>query len=728
MAFFFALLSFFLTLFLIFESMNDSLFDIVEHTNRNIFLTGKAGTGKTTFLNDFVKKTKKKYIVVAPTGIAAINAGGVTIHSMFGLPLRTFLPTTERIDQNLANNIADLMPHFKYRKDKLKLLREIEIIIIDEASMLRADVLDMMDFALRHVRRNQQRFGGVQMLFIGDLYQLPPVVRDEYILSMCYSSPFFFHAKALEDSNFITLELTKVYRQTDESFLEILNAIRDGVVEDVDFETLNARYQPNFDPKDEAYVYLCSHNKMADDINQKKIKELGGKPHFYNAEVVGDFRETQYPNDEVLELKVGAQIMFIRNDTSADKKYYNGKLGQISYLDEDEISVLLDGSEEEIKLKAETWEQKKYSLDAEKNIQEEVLGSFKQFPIRLAWAVTIHKSQGLTFDRLIIDAGKSFASGQVYVALSRCRTLEGIVLKSRITPDVIFSDKRVAKFQDETHANSKIEEIINSEKYDYSIQKVIRRIDCNWFASALENWMVMGRSSKFIDKNKSHQLYISLKSEIDNLVTIFLKFERILLRKTHKFLLGEEEWPEIENKARGAVNFFFTNVNEKVFSPLKDFYSETKGVKGLKAFNEDFRVWLDDIEDYLKDLKDVHLLDTPLYDKEKDVEVSLKIKKVPTHVLTYQLFQEGKTVSEIAKERGLVASTIFGHLAKFAEQNVLDKNDLLRIYPKEKIKIFEITFKENPQDNVNDWKAVLPPEFDYSEIRLIWTYYLNLKR
>ncbi len=708
--------------------MNDSLFDLIEHTNRSLFLTGKAGTGKTTFLNDFVKKTKKKHIVVAPTGIAAINAGGVTIHSMFGLPLRTFLPTTERIDQNMANNIADLMVHFKYRKDKLKLLREIEIIIIDEASMLRADVLDMMDFSLRHVRRNQHKFGGVQILFIGDLYQLPPVVRDEYVLAKFYKSPFFFHAKALEEVKLITIELTKVYRQTDETFLDILNAIRNGISEDIDFELLNSRYQPDFDSKDEAYVYLCSHNKMADDINQKKLKELGGRSHLYNADVVGEFKETQYPNDEVLELKIGAQIMFIRNDTSADKKYYNGKLAQISYLDEDEITVILDGSEEEITLKAETWEQKKYSLDADKNIKEEVLGSFKQFPIRLAWAVTIHKSQGLTFDRLIIDAGKSFASGQVYVALSRCRTLEGIILKSKITPEVIFSDKRVSRFQDETHANSKMEEIINSEKYDYSIRKVIRRIDCVWFLSALENWNISSKTSKFIEKDRSQKLYLTLRSEIENLTVIFQKFERILVQKTQKFLKGEEEWQEVEVKAKGAVNFFFSNVNEKIFSPLKDFYAETKGVKGLKAFNEDFRVWLDDLEEYLKDLKDVHLLETPLFDKEKDKVISMSINKVPTHVLTYQLFQNGKTVSEIAKERGLVSSTIFGHLSKYAEQNLLDKSDLLRIYPKEKVTAFEKVFKESPKENINDWKAALPADFDFGEIRLIWNYYLNLKK
>ncbi|MBP7500911.1 MAG: helix-turn-helix domain-containing protein, partial [Chryseobacterium sp.] len=389
--------------------------------------------------------------------------------------------------------------------------------------------------------------------------------------------------------------------------------------------------------------------------------------------------------------------------------------------------VILDGSEEEITLKAETWEQKKYSLDDEKNIKEEVLGSFKQFPIRLAWAVTIHKSQGLTFDRLIIDAGKSFASGQVYVALSRCRTLEGIVLKSKITPEVIFSDKRVSKFQDETHANSKIDEILNSEKYDYSIQKVIRRIDCVWFVSALESWMVMTRSSKSIDKDQSQKLYITLKSEIENLKLIFQKFERILLQKTQKFLKGEEEWQEVEVKAKGAVNFFFSNVNEKIFSPLKDFYSETKGVKGLKAFNEDFRVWLDDLEEYLKDLKDVHLLETPLFDKEKDAVISMSINKVPTHVLTYQLFQDGKTISEIARERGLVNSTIFGHLSKYAEQNLLDKSDLLRIYPKEKVTAFEKVFKQSPKENINDWKAALPADFDFGEIRLIWNYYLNLK-
>lgn len=701
--------------------MNESLFNLAEHTSRSIFLTGKAGTGKTTFLNDFVSKTRKKHIVVAPTGIAAINAGGVTIHSMFGLPLRTFLPTTERVDSNLANNIADLMHHFKYRKDKLKLLREIEMIIIDEVSMLRADVLDMMDFSLRHVRRNQQKFGGVQMLFIGDLYQLPPVVRDEYVLKQYYSSPFFFDSYALKELPLITLELTTVYRQKDEKFLEILNEIRDGEVGDIDFETLNERYLPDFEPKDEPYVYLTSHNRMADEINQKKLAALPGKARFYDAEIIGNFNENQFPNDEILELKVGAQIMFIRNDASGEKRYFNGKLAEIVEVDDKEISVIIDGEDEIYKLKKETWEQKRYSLGEDKSIQEEVLGSFKQYPIRLAWAVTIHKSQGLTFDHLIIDAGKSFASGQVYVALSRCRTLEGIVLKSKITQEVIFSDRRVSKFQDETNANHRIDEILNAEKYDYSIHKIINRIDCKWILPALQQWYNSAIHSKMLDKEKVKFLYHGIKPETEKFGSVCEKFEKIIQQKTRKFISGEDEWSEIEAKAKGAVNFFFTNVNAKIFSPLKDFYAESKGVKGLKQYNEDFRVFLDDLEDYLNGLKELHLLETKLFDVENDVKVTTKIAKVPSHILTFQLFEEGKTIPEIARDRGLVTETIYGHLAKFAEQGLLD---LTRVFDKEKIKTFEKEFKKNSSvETLSDWKKILPNDFEFNEIRILMNHY-----
>ena len=704
--------------------MNNHFFDLIEYTNRSVFLTGKAGTGKTTFLNEFVKKTRKKHIVVAPTGIAAINAGGVTVHSMFGLPLRTFLPTADRIDGSLGNNIADLMSHFKYRKDKLKLLREIEVLIIDEVSMLRADVLDMMDFSLRFIRRNNQRFGGVQMLLIGDLYQLPPVVRDEHILKMFYHSPFFFDSLAIKDIPLLTIELTKVYRQSDESFLEILNAIRDGDVANIDFEHLNERFNPDFNAGEEAYIYLCSHNKIADDINQQKLAEIKADPSTFEAKLFGDFKENQYPNEQFLELKVGAQVMFIRNDISGEKKYFNGKLGEISALDENEIKVILEGSGREITVKREVWEQKKYSLDNEKNIKEEVLGSFEQFPIKLAWAVTIHKSQGLTFDKVIIDAGKSFTAGQVYVALSRCRTLEGIVLKSKITPEVIFKDNRILQFQGDTFANDTVEEILNQEKYDYSIKKVLRTLDSRWFLHEVEEWNKLSVAHKSIDSVKTNQLYVQLKHEITQLGKIFEKLEKILFQKVHLFINQKEEWSEIENKTKGAVNFFFTEVKDKIFSPLKEFYAEVKGVKGLKQYNEEFKNWLEDIEEYLNGLKSAHLLETRLLEEKNNKEVSMKMAKVPSQVLTFQLFEEGKTISEIAKERGLVKETVIGHLAKFAEQGLLD---ISRVITLDKIKIFEKTFKTGPKETLNEWKTTLPNDFEFNEIRILINHFGYLK-
>lgn len=704
--------------------MNNHFFDLIEHTNRSVFLTGKAGTGKTTFLNEFVKKTRKKHIVVAPTGIAAINAGGVTIHSMFGLPLRTFLPTTDRIDGSLGNNIADLQQHFKYRKDKLKLLREVEVLIIDEVSMLRADVLDMMDFSLRFIRRNNQRFGGVQMLFIGDLYQLPPVVRDEHILKMFYQSPFFFDSLAIKDIPLLTIELTKVYRQTDEEFLEILNAIRDGDVANIDFEHLNERFNPDFNAGEDSYIYLCSHNKLADDINQQKLAEIKVSPATFEAKLFGEFKENQYPNEQFLELKIGAQVMFIRNDISGEKKYFNGKLGEISALDEKEIKVVLEGSDREITVKREVWEQKKYSLDGEKNIKEEVLGSFEQFPIKLAWAVTIHKSQGLTFDKVIIDAGKSFTAGQVYVALSRCRTLEGIVLKSKITPEVIFKDNRILQFQGATFANDSVKEILNREKYDYSIRKVLRSVDSQWLLREVELWNNLSITTKSIDHAKSKQLYFQLKRDVVNLGKIFEKLERIIFQKVNNFINQTEEWSEIESKTKGAVNFFFSEVKDKIFSPLKEFYSEIKGVKGLKNYNEELRSWLEDIEEYLNGLKAAHLLETKLLDEKNDKEVSMKIAKVPSQVLTFQLFEQGKTISEIALERGLVKETVLGHLARFAEQGLLD---LSRVITSDKIKTFEKAFKTDPKETLNEWKTALPNDFDFNEIRILINHYTFLK-
>nr|WP_315032994.1 AAA family ATPase [uncultured Chryseobacterium sp.] len=644
----------------------EGLVELLEHTNRSVFLTGKAGTGKTTFLNDFVQQTRKKHIIVAPTGIAAINAGGVTIHSLFAIPSRTFVPTKEPVDPNLAMNINELFPHFKYRKDKLDLFREIELIIIDEVSMLRADLLDMVDHSLRRVRRNTLPFGGVQLLLIGDLYQLPPVVRDdsERILSKFYSTPFFFSAKALQGMRLITVELMKVYRQQNKEFLELLNAVRHADIHNLDFQKLNSRYNQDFEPENETYIHLCSHNRIADHINQKKLRELSESPQFYKATVVGEFKETQYPNNEILELKIGAQIMFIRNDSSPEKKFYNGKLATISYLDEDLIKAVFEETGKEITVTQEVWEQKRYTLDAQKNIKTEVLGSFEQYPIRLAWAVTIHKSQGLTFDRVIIDAGRSFASGQVYVALSRCRTLEGIVLKSKITKDAIFCDHRIEHFQESTNANDRLEELVEQEKYDHALHKVQMTIDAAWLKEAVLVWEAVALSSEIRDQKKVRILLKDFETAGEELFKVSNKFRKVIQQKVLSFNTGESEWSEIEDKCKGAVDFFYKRVGGNFLTPLKDFYSEVLGTKGLKVFNEETRLFINDLADYLEKLKECYLLDIHLFDSINEIDISTVVVKKPTHLITFQLFDEGMPPLEIAEKRNLSLPTVYKHLAK----------------------------------------------------------------
>lgn len=592
----------------------NSIFELLENTNRSVFLTGKAGTGKTTFLNDFTKRTSKKYIVVAPTGIAAINANGVTIHSMFGLPLRTFVPTTERVDANLANNIPDFRKHMKFRSEKIKLLREIDIVIIDEVSMLRADVLDMVDMVLRNVRRNEKPFGGVQMLFIGDLYQLPPVVREESILNKYYPSIFFFNSIAIKKISLISVELTKVHRQKDEKFLKILDDIREGNQYKIDFDELNRRYQPDFNPKDKSYVYLTSHNNIAQEINHQKLDELKGESYTYRVLIKGNFPENQYPNDEKIELKVGTQIMFIRNDASSERRYYNGKLAKVTKLSERGIWVQIEGENKDYQLKLETWEHKKYSLDDDKNVVEKVLGSFTQYPICLAWAVTIHKSQGLTFDRLIIDAGKSFTTGQVYVALSRCRTLEGIVLKSRINPSVIFPNYQVGDFQCNTNIdNQQMSEILEAEKYDYAIKKVLSRLYPLWISESLENWYSQAISISELNILEVKMMYNLTSPSIKELIKIYNKLENFIIQKNHKLTRGEVSWKEIETKLKGAVNFFYKEINDKIFVNLNEMYEKYQYDDTLEDYNENFRLFITDLKDYFRDLREITLFGKLLF-------------------------------------------------------------------------------------------------------------------
>ncbi len=457
--------------------------DFVEHTGRSIFLTGKAGTGKTTFLKTVVERSSKRSIVVAPTGVAAINAGGMTIHSFFQLPFSPFVPN------------AQIKSKFDFGKEKRKIISSLDLLIIDEISMVRSDLLDAIDSVLRRFRDRYQPFGGVQLLMIGDLQQLTPVVtpEDERMLNPYYDTPYFFGSKALAQVDYVTIQLEKVYRQQDDTFLTLLNHIREGHPTTEDLALLNSRCLPpppfrrggaavpEASPTGEGlegdYIRLTTHNQIANSYNESELQKLSGTPHTYRAKIDGTFPEYSYPTAETLTLKVGAQVMFVKNDPSNEHRYYNGRIGHVTYADDKRLTVLCPGDAEAIEVEPLEWENARYTLNDEtREIETEVLGKFSQLPLRLAWAITIHKSQGLTFEHAIIDASLSFAPGQVYVALSRCKTLEGMVLASRIPAHAIISDERVDNYiaHQEEAARQSIEQLptLKDEYYRHLLMEL----------------------------------------------------------------------------------------------------------------------------------------------------------------------------------------------------------------------------------------------------------------
>lgn len=467
-------------------------FDYVRNTHKNIFLTGKAGTGKTTFLQQVKRETAKRLVVVAPTGVAAINAGGMTIHSFFQLPFGPFLP----------GNVQDPSRQRRFTGEKIRLIQSLDLLVIDEISMVRADVLDAIDDVLRRYRDRSKPFGGLQLLMIGDLHQLPPIVKDEewYLLREHYQTMYFFGSRALRDSNPVSIELKHIYRQSDTTFIDLLNKVRNNQMDAAVLATLNSRFVANFKPsEEEPYITLTAHNASAQEINGEKLAGIAQPLQTFKAKVEGEFPAFSYPADEVFECKLDAQVMFVKNDMNREKRFYNGKIGKITGFREGVICVRCPGENTDIELEPAEWTNVKYTLNEQtKEVEEQLLGTFTQFPLKLAWAITIHKSQGLTFERAIIDAQAAFAHGQVYVALSRCKSFEGIVLRSKIVPSSVKTDSVVKTYSEEADKNAPDEAHLSRSKADYQQALVQELFD---FGRLRRNFTQLNRL--FLEHEKS---------------------------------------------------------------------------------------------------------------------------------------------------------------------------------------------------------------------------------
>ena len=608
---------------------------IVEKTDSNIFLTGKAGTGKTTFLKDVKKYTKKNHIVLAPTGVAAVNAGAMTIHSFFQFG---FGPYVKGISEPEGN--------YMMRREKRELIKSLELIIIDEISMVRADVLDHINDELQRIRRNSEPFGGVQLLMIGDLQQLPPITPDNEleILKPHYDSMYFFDSKSLRNSDYYCIELKSVYRQTDQRFIDILNRVRTGDVTHSDLDELNLHHMADFRPaQGDNYIQLVTHNRMADAINQREMAALSADTFMFDAKVTGTFPEDAFPTSRQLEIKKGAQVMFVKNDP--DKRFINGMLGEVEEVSDDSISVRLSGKDNIVKVEPTAWENIRYHMNEETHqIESTKIGSFMQYPIKPAWAITIHKSQGLTFDKAVIDAHEAFSPGQAYVALSRCRSLDGMVLSEKLTQRAIITDSIVDEYM-----NGAVQDIdalarnINFEPFDYD------RTTKETIVAKNANGHVTVVNTNVFDALKEWRTQVASVAGVPAYVVMY---DRTLAELANALPERTSELDSIHGL--GPVKI------EKYGQALLDVIHSSRN-----ASNSRF--------DSIAKETEAPILE-PVKKKKENKE---KEKKEKTWVITYKMYKEGKTVMQIAQERSLTETTILGHLARYVESGDIDVHKLV---------------------------------------------------
>lgn len=719
---------------------------LINQTNRHIFLTGKAGTGKTTFLKNILQHTHKKAIVVAPTGIAAINAGGVTIHSQFQLPFGSFIPSRQfRIPEThlgKVNNPDTLLRHMQMNSTKRKLIREIELLVIDEVSMLRADLLDAINTVLKAVRKSTLSFGGVQVLFIGDMLQLPPVVKEDewQILKHFYKSIFFFDAEALKADQPLYIELDKVYRQKDQQFIDLLNNLRNNKVTARDVEILDGYHNPGFRPEPgDNYIVLTTHNYKADSINRNALQELPGKSSFFDGEVYGDFNEYAYPVEKRLELRVGAQIMFIKNDPEGRQRYFNGKIAVVQLIDaEDGIIVQFPDDKSVLTLEQYTWKNIRYELDPVTNqVVEQEIGSFTHFPVKLAWAITVHKSQGLTFDKAILDIGSAFAPGQVYVALSRLRSLEGLILTESARHLHISLDPAISAFASVKEKQGNLEEIIKTESRLFTRSYLLRNFNFEGLNNGVnEHLLGYDKQEQKSGKQKHFEWALQLKPRVEELKVTADRF----LRKLDEILrCNQPDYLLLLKERLEAATGYFIPLLKELSKNIQEHYKTVSKEKKVKAYLKElvelegvFYKQQEDInkcyllvkslisgEDFSKQTLQAAM---PVDDRQKEepskpeepVQKKKKQVKGESFRETYELYKQGLGVEEIALARNMSPTTIEGHLSKYIASGDLEVTDFI---PMDKVQTILSRQKKLGETRLTLLKQDLGDEYSYSDLK-----------